>query len=64
VITATHSGPCIYCEHGPWCTDPQCTRGPVSGPVCGECRVIIASAEARADPYASGDYYAMFGDDE
>ena len=54
---------CIYCEHGPYC--PDCPPpDSVTGPVCGQCRVAIASAEARADPYASGDYCAMFGDDE
>lgn len=31
--------------------------------VCGDCRAEIARQEIAADPYYSGDNYAMFGDD-
>jgi hypothetical protein len=59
-----HSGPCLYCQHGPHCMRDECERGPLDGPVCTECSLEIKRAEIAADPYFSGDYYAMFGDDE
>jgi len=62
---AAHSGPCIYCAHGPYCTDPDCTAAlATDGPVCGNCRERITRAEIAADPYYRGDYVEMFGDDE
>lgn len=32
--------------------------------VCDNCRADIVRQEIAADPYARGDYVAMFGDDE
>lgn len=58
-----HPGPCIYCEHGPYCV--ECPPPAVTdGPVCDSCRARIVSAGIAADPYYRGDYVAMFGDDE
>lgn len=67
-----HSGPCIYCAHGPACVTCDLTQGPhwgavgheYPGPVCGNCSVECKRREIAADPYYSGDYVAMFGDDE
>ena len=52
--TRAHSGPCIYCEHGPYCL--TCPPGVVEGPVCGRCREEITRSEIAADPYYSGGY--------
>jgi len=67
-----HSGPCIYCSHGPACVACDLTQGPhwgaaghdYPGPVCGRCSEECKRREIAADPYYSGDYVAMFGDDE
>ncbi|HUK73041.1 MAG TPA: hypothetical protein VLW50_30530 [Streptosporangiaceae bacterium] len=60
-----HSGPCIYCAHGPYCTNSDCLPTlRTDGPVCGTCRERINRAEIAADPYYRGDYLEMFGDDE
>ena len=56
-----HDGPCIYCEHGPYCL--TCPPPPVitdDSPVCGRCREEITCSEIAADPYYSGG--AVFGD--
>jgi len=67
-----HSGPCVYCAHGPACVACDLTQGPhwgaaghdYPGPVCGRCSEECKRREIAADPYYSGDYVAMFGDDE
>jgi len=69
-----HSGECIYCAHGPYCTDPDCLAGLVlpgsaatlsaEGPVCSNCHDVIIQGEIAADPYYRGDYLEMFGHDE
>lgn len=66
-----HSGPCIYCAHGPACVTCDLTQGPhwgidrsYPGPVCGRCSEECKRREIAADPYYSGDYVTMFGDDE
>ena len=56
-----HDGPCIYCEHGPYCL--TCPPPPViadDAPVCGRCREEITRSEIAADPYYGGG--ATFGD--
>lgn len=58
-----HSGPCVYCSHGPSCVRCETTGGP-DGPVCRNCAEEITRAEIAADPYSRGDNYVMFGDDE
>ena len=56
-----HSGPCIYCEHGPYClTCPPQDAIDDDAPVCGRCREEITRSEIAADPYYSGG--AVFGD--
>ena len=59
--TREHSGPCIYCEHGPYCLacPPPAV---VEGTVCSRCREQITRSEIAADPYYSGG--AAFGDGE
>ena len=60
-VVPGHNGPCIYCEHGPYCLicpPPDV----VEGPVCGRCREEITRSEIAADPYYSGG--AVFGDGE
>lgn len=69
-----HSGPCIYCAHGPACVSCDLAEGPhwgagspgheYPGPVCGNCSAECKRREIAADPYYSGDYVTMFGDDE
>lgn len=69
-----HSGPCIYCSHGPACVTCDLTQGPYwgkgpagheyPGPVCSNCSAECKRMEIAADPYYSGDYTTMFGDDE
>lgn len=69
-----HSGPCIYCAHGPACVTCDLSKGPhwgagspgheYPGPVCARCAEECKRREIAADPYYSGDYFAMFGDDE
>ena len=65
-----HSGPCIYCAHGPGCVTCDLTQGPHwgiephPGPVCTYCSDECKRREIAADPYYSGDYVTMFGDDE
>jgi hypothetical protein len=69
-----HSGPCIYCPHGPACVTCDLTQGPYwgkgpagreyPGPACGNCSAECKRLEIAADPYYSGDYVTMFGDDE
>jgi hypothetical protein len=66
-----HSGPCIYCSHGPGCVTCDLTKGPdwgagpeYPGPVCRHCSEECQRREITADPYYSGDYVTMFGDDE
>lgn len=56
-----HSGPCVYCSHGPLCV--RCEISP-DGPVCFACAQENTRAEIAADPYFQADNYAMFGDDE
>jgi hypothetical protein len=62
-----HSGPCLYCpQHGPACVscDTPLPAGPIEQqPVCRACAEEITRLEIAADPYACGDYVAMFGDD-
>ena len=53
--TRTHNGPCIYCEHGPYCL--ACPPPDVAdGPVCTRCREEITRSEIAADPYYRGDW--------
>lgn len=66
-----HSGPCIYCTHGPACVSCDLTQGPhwgvdrsYPGPVCSNCAEECKRREIAADPYYRGDYVEMFGDDE
>lgn len=66
-----HSGPCIYCAHGPSCPRCDAADSPYyavgddyPGPVCRACSEEIKRAEMAADPYYRGDDYAMFGDSE
>ena len=56
-----HNGPCIYCEHGPYCL--TCPPPPViedDAPVCSRCREGVTRSEIAADPYFSGG--DVFGD--
>lgn len=58
----THDGPCIYCEHGPYCL--ACPPPPViadDAPVCSRCREEVTRSEIAADPYYRGDDPEMFG---
>lgn len=65
-----HSGPCINCAHGPACVtcdpheSPYFGQGEYPGPICRNCAEECQRGEIAADPYYSGDYVTMFGDDE
>lgn len=69
--TWQHSGPCIYCIHGPNCVHCDVADSPhystgtdCPGPVCRNCGEEIKRTEIAADPYNRSDFYAMYGDDE
>jgi hypothetical protein len=56
-----HDGRCIYCEHGPYCTQcPPPGSIPDDAHVCGPCREEITRSEIAADPYYRDA--ATFGD--
>lgn len=57
-----HDGPCIYCEHGPYClTCPPPHVIADDAPVCGRCREAITRSEIAADPYYGGDDAGLDG---
>ncbi|MEY9909753.1 hypothetical protein ABIA35_005996 [Catenulispora sp. MAP12-49] len=71
-MTDTHPARCLYeCpDHhgaGPKAHTIDCVLpSPMAAGtyVCDNCRADIARQEIAADPYYSGDNYALFGDDE
>ena len=56
-----HDRKCIYCEHGPYCTQcPPPDPIPDDAYVCGPCREEITRSAIAADPYYRDA--ASFGD--
>ena len=59
-MKSEHDDRCIYCEHGPYCTDLTACPPPGAIPddafVCGPCREAITRGEIAADPYYSGNW--------